>query len=75
MAVAKVSIALEYSPAAASDTARAIAELLTVLFLFIISSNSVSLICGCIAGCGGCSNGAPGIFPVGAGHIPPLGLG
>jgi hypothetical protein len=44
IAVANVSMALEYSPAAASDTARAIAELLTVRFLLIISSNSVSLI-------------------------------
>jgi hypothetical protein len=47
MAVARVSIALVYSPAAASDTARAIAELLTVLFRPMISSNSASLIGGC----------------------------
>lgn len=45
------------SPAAASETARAIAELLTVRLRVIISSNSASLICGCI-GCSG--NGAAG---------------
>lgn len=39
----KVSIALAYSPAAASDTARAIAEDETVLFRLIISSNSCSV--------------------------------
>jgi hypothetical protein len=46
IAVANVSMALAYSPAAASLTARAIAELLTVLFLPMISSNSTSLIGG-----------------------------
>ena len=46
IAVTNVSMADEYSPAAASDTARAIAELLTVLFRAIISSKSTSEICG-----------------------------
>lgn len=46
MAVTSVSIALAYSPAAASDTARAIAELETVRLRPMISSNSVSLMGG-----------------------------
>uniref|UniRef100_A0A1B0A2K5 Uncharacterized protein n=1 Tax=Glossina pallidipes TaxID=7398 RepID=A0A1B0A2K5_GLOPL len=39
-------MALEYSPAAASDTALAMAELLTVRLRPIISSNSTSVSCG-----------------------------
>jgi hypothetical protein len=46
IAVTKVSIALANSPAAASDTALEIAELDTVLFLLMTSSNSASLIAG-----------------------------
>lgn len=42
MAVTRVSMAEAYSPAAASCTALAIAELETVLFLLMISSNSGS---------------------------------
>jgi len=43
MAVTKVSMALAYSPAAASDTARAIADEDTVRLRPIISSNSCSV--------------------------------
>lgn len=49
IAVTRVSIALAYSPAAASETALAIALLDTVLFLLITSSNSWSLIRGVAA--------------------------
>lgn len=69
IAVARVSMALAYSPAAASLTARAIAELLTVLLRPMISSNSTSLIGGCAIE-GGTSNPGPGIlFGPPTGHI------
>lgn len=61
IAVANVSMALAYSPAAASLTARAIAELLTVLFRPMISSNSASLIGGWTF-VGGISKPGPGIL-------------
>lgn len=49
----RVSIALAYSPAAASETARAIAELETVRLRPIMSSNSCSLIGGTSGRCSG----------------------
>lgn len=93
IAVTNVSIALENSPAAASETALhfeqkselkylkknrfsekktylAIAELLTVRFLAIISSNSTSLNCGVIPASGNAAGptgltGGPGHGPLG----------
>lgn len=62
-----VSIYLIASPAAASETALAIAELLTVRLRFIISSNSTSLICGCS---GGCSGNCP-VGGIDCGFTPP----
>lgn len=70
MAVTSVSMALDISPAAASDTARAIAELLTVRLRPMISSNSCSLICG-TGTCSGKVAGGPAFgFGGPGGHGP-----